>query len=669
MMPTVGESAGVFRVAVLGNPNTGKTTLFNRLSGLRAKTSNFPGTTQDARVAILPDEGRGEQPSELIDLPGVYSLELETSESRVCREVLDGRLAPKGERAGDPNAVLVVVDGANLSRNLLIVGEVLRRRLPTLVVVNMIDLARREGIEIEADMLSEKLGTGVLLISARSGEGCEEILPGLRKARIPNQTPPGTIEGLEKWADEVYAACARPVATHGEPASEHAPSEASRRVADTTDRIDGVLMHRVVGPVILAAVMAGIFWIIFTAARLPMDWIQSASDAIKDWLVAKLPEGILTDLLANGVVAGVGTTLVFLPQICLLFFLMSLLEDTGYLARAAMMTDRLLRPFGLPGHAFVPLLGSHACALPGIMATRAIPDFRDRLATILVAPFMSCSARLPVYTLLVSVLFHDRPAIGALAFVGCYVLGIVAGLGSAMIARRTFLPGKSRPMILELPTYKRPSLKTAFLLTYDRAGTFVKSAGTSILAICIVLWWLGSYPKVGPSPMAEELRAQATVNATKAEELNTEADRLDAMYAKEHSMIGRMGRTIEPVFKPLGYDWQLSIGVLSSFAAREVFVNTMAIVTTGREDSEESGVLDRVREAKRGDGAPIFTRATSWSLLVYYVLAMQCLPTLAVTAREARGAKWALLQLAWMSGVAYLAAMLVYQLLRAGGVS
>jgi ferrous iron transport protein B len=398
-----------------------------------------------------------------------------------------------------------------------------------------------------------------------------------------------------------------------------------------------------------------------------MDWIGAGFDALAGLAAAVLPDGPLQELIAQGVVGGVGAAVVFLPQICLLFFLIALLEDTGYLARAAFVVDRLVRPFGLPGHSFVPLLSSHACALPGIMATRAIPDRRERLATILVAPFMTCSARLPVYVLVTLVLFPNRPALAALAFVGCYALGIVAGVGSALVARRTILRGKSRPMALELPTYKRPSVRTALLTTYDRALVFLKKAGTNIMAICIVLWWLGAYPHTAPPARAVELREQAAALAPAdpaRDGLESEADRLTRQSAKAGSFAGRIGKAIQPVFAPLGYDWQLTVGVVTSFAAREVFVSTMAVVVAGEEDAESQGVLDKIAAARRDDGSPLFTPAVGWSLLVYYVLAMQCLPTLAVTAKEAGGVKWALLQLAWMSVVAYVAAMAVYQVLR-----
>ena len=414
-----------------------------------------------------------------------------------------------------------------------------------------------------------------------------------------------------------------------------------------------------------------------------MEWLGAIFEWGKGLIHTWMGTGAIANLLADGIVGGVGSVLIFLPQICLLFFIISLLEDTGYLARGAFLMDRLLRPFGLPGHAFVPLLSSHACALPGIMATRAIPDRKERLATILVAPFMTCSARLPVYVLLTSLLFKDRPLLGAVAFVGCYLLGMVAAMGSALIARRTILRGKSRAMALELPTYKRPSVRTAAVGTFDRAKMFVRNAGTNILVICVVLWWLGAYPKSEPPPEVAQLRQQADMverqenapvdilvaKSGQPTSLRSEADQLEARNQKTHSVLGMIGRGVEPVFRPLGFDWQLTIGVLASFAAREVFVSTMNVVIAGQEKAEgaagQQHLMEQIQTAKRSDGVtPIFTPATSWSLLVFFVLAMQCLPTLAVTAKESGHVKWALLQLAWMSGIAYGAAMIVYQVMK-----
>lgn len=679
------------RIALLGNPNTGKTTLFNRISGLRAKTSNFPGTTLEARITRVPAGIEGGRDGDLIDLPGIYSLELDQLEARVCREVLAGTAAPRGEPLGSPEVVVVVVDAANLARNLMLVGEVIRRRLPMVVVVNMVDVAARRGITVDAGALEEAVGCGVALTNARAGEGVDDVRRAIRRARIatPAMPVPGNEDELRGWAEEVYERGTRPRGVgEGRAAGDDPIPESA------SDRADRVLLHPVLGLAVFAGVMTGLFYTLFVLAQYPMGWIEEIFSWTGGVIEAWMPEGAVREMLANGVVGGVGATVVFLPQICLLFFLISLLEDTGYLARGAFLMNRLLRPFGLPGQAFVPLLSSHACALPGIMACRAIPDPKERLATILVAPFMTCSARLPVYVLLTSLLFADRPALAALAFVGCYALGIVAAVFSALIARRTILRGRSRPMAMELPCYKRPSVRTALLTTLDRAKVFLKSAGTNILMICIVLWWLGAYPKVEAPAGVEEVRAlverakgerRVVIEADELPEaarswavwarpgdrpgnlgvvdpdvISAEADRVEARNRATHSFLGRMGRAVRPVFEPLGYDWQLTIGVLASFAAREVFVSTMSIVVSGQEEEGES-LFEHLATATRDDGVtPIFTRATSWSLLVYYVLAMQCLPTLAVTAREAGGRKWALVQLAWMCGVAYLAAAAVH---------
>ncbi len=673
------EERPSLRVALIGNPNTGKTTLFNRLCGLRHKTGNFPGTTQEARVGVVGNTGGNR--IELIDLPGIYSLELEQSEAEVCRRVLAGTLAAPGHAAREPDVVCVVVDATNLERNLTLVGEVLRRRLPTAVALNMIDLARKAHLDVDPGALAQQLGCDVVACAARSGEGAQFLSAALPAARIPNTSPPGTQAGLETWAsDSVSLAMA---ATHKQ-RGRTGVNGAAQAMRARTDAIDNIVTHPVLGLLVFGVVMFALFWAIFSLAQVPMGLIEGVFGWLTSHAKNLLPPGIFSDFLTGGVIAGIGGVVVFLPQIVLLFFLISLLEDTGYLSRAAFLVDRFLRPFGLSGYAFVPLLSSHACALPGIIACRGIPDKKERLATILVAPFMSCSARIPVYVLLTTLLFPHSPARQALAFIACYALGAGAGLLSAVIARRTILPGKGRPMAMELPTYKRPAVINAVLTSWDRALVFLKNAGTNILAISIVLWWLSAYPHLRVLPtQAVQLRTEvATLIDQRAlgtnevyvagtprpideviELKNQEADSIEARAQVAHSFAGRLGRGIQPVFAPLGYDWQLSVGVLTSFAAREVFASTMGIITVGSEDTEDAGVIQSIGAATRDDGVtPVFTPAVSWSLLVYFVLAMQCLPTLVMTAREGGGMKWAALQLVWMSGLAYVAAMLVFQL-------
>ncbi len=437
------------------------------------------------------------------------------------------------------------------------------------------------------------------------------------------------------------------------------------------DRLDATFTHPFGGLLVFLGVMAGLFWTIFALATVPMDLIEATFAGLGTFLENHLQSGPIRDLLIGGLLGGVSGTVVFLPQIGLLFFLITLLEDTGYLARAAFVMDRLLCRFGLPGHAFVPLLSSHACAIPGILSTRLIPDRFDRLTSILVAPFLSCSARLPVYVLLTTFLFRDRPLLAGLAFIGCYLLGALAAMGSALLARRTILPGKSRPMILELPSYKWPSLRVAFAAAFEQSWSFLRTVGTVILAISFVMWWLSAYPRGAEPARITALRAQAEeLRPVAPDEARTMAEEAGAQAARaqqEQSFAGRIGRALQPVFAPLGYDWRLTMGVVTSFAAREVLVSTLAVVTGSPEDSEQ-GVLARIHQAKRDDGTPLLTVASAVSLLVFFVLAMQCLSTVVTVRRETKSWRWPILQFAWMTGLAWIGAFVVYQGLLAGGV-
>jgi len=653
------------RIALIGNPNTGKTTLFNRLCGTRAKTSNFPGTTTAARIGRATVGADDHQLLEVIDLPGIYRLNLDTPESRICRSALAGEGLYRA-----PDVIVVVVDACNLTRNLMLVGELLNVGQPVIVALNMVDLAQRRGLTLDARALSVHLGCDVVPLVARRGEGMDTLRaalagsvighPSVRAALSPPPADSAADGPLEAWADRLVE-----ISVGGR--------DAVGSGTDTlTERLDKTFTHPIVGVIVFVSVMGALFYTLFALASVPMDLIEATFAHLGEWVTRVMPEGAVRDLVAEGIISGIAGTVVFLPQICLLFFLISILEDTGYLARAAFVMDRLLCRFGLPGHAFVPLLSSYACALPGIMSARLIPDRRDRLATILVAPLMSCSARLPVYVLLTSMLFVDRPLLAGVAFAGCYLLGSVAALVSAAVIRRTLVKGTARPMVLELPSYKAPSLWNAVLSAKDQGLAFLKTAGTIIMAISIVMWWLNTYPHGAPPAEAEALRAQAaqTTDVAQQEALTAQADQMTARAAQANSFAGRLGRTIQPVFAPIGYDWQLTIGVLTSFLAREVFVSTMSVLLGGTEDADvaDRGVIERIRTARRDDGRLLFTPATAASLLVFFVLAMQCLSTLAVTRQETGGLKWAGVQLAYMSVLAYVGAFVTFQGLRFFGI-
>ena len=682
------------RIALAGNPNAGKTLLFNRLTGLRAKTANYPGITVDVRKASIRLSGT---PVELIDLPGLYSLDALSPEEEVAGDVLKGKIE------GEPAAVLLVLDATHLQRNLFLASQILELNRPTVVALNLIDAARSSGAAIDCDSLAAELKCPVIAVSAKTGEGIESLKAELAK------TIAGPLEVVDPFPCCTSGCSGCQFAARFEWAEKisnsavHLPVRAGARAAS----IDRVLTHPMFGVLAFFALMLAVFYMIFSFASLPMDLVDGAFATLSGWVegvvpaaknvpvlwmavvfalaigafwigyrlaavrwrllsggiaiaasavISLLPADDLRSLLADGVVAGVGGMLIFLPQICILFFFISLLEDSGYMARAAFVMERLMRRVGLPGKAFVPMLSAHACAIPGIMSARVIENWRDRLTTILVLPLLTCSARLPVYAMIAALLFSAFPLKAALVFVGAYLLGITAALVSAWLLKKTILPGEAEPLVIELPAYRVPSLRNALLTVLDRGIIFIRQAGTVILVISVVLWALASYPKLPESEVAAIEKGAAAAGDDAVANRVSQAE-------IEYSVAGRVGRLVEPVFAPLGFDWQINIGVMTSFAAREVVVSTLAIVYGIGEDAAEdkTSLIETLRRQKRPDGSPVFTTATSLSFLVFFVLAMQCLPTQAVTKRETGSWKWAILQFTFMSGLAYLASLVTYQ--------
>ncbi len=687
------------KVLLVGNPNTGKTSLFNALSGLRARTANYPGITVDLRQANIELTGGVQRHSiELIDLPGLYSLTPTSPEEAVAIEALHGN------RLGKPAAIILVLDATNLARNLALAGEVLELGLPAVVALNMIDAADASGIAIETDKLAQQLDCPVVATSVRTRRGLSELRRQLAKLVSPDPSLPlatprspcaVACDGCRysarfDWSDSIVANT-----VSGSPIQ-----------SPWTWRIDRVLTAPGIGTALLAAVMLAVFFCIFALADVPMGAIEGLfgwlGATLENWLpdqpvssllwvplvaatvaascalayrlgrisatkwsigfavaasivVPLLPPEDFRSLLVDGVVGGIAGVLVFLPQICILFFFITLLEDSGYMARAAFVMERVMRFVGLPGKAFVPMLSAHACAIPGIMAARTIENWRDRLVTILVLPLLTCSARLPVYAMVAALLFGDQPLYAGLMFAAAYSLGLAAALFTAWCLKNTLLVGDAAPLVIELPPYRMPSLRNALLTTLDRSSVFVRKAGSVILLISVILWAMATYPKL------PENSAAATSNTT---------ERVVAQQALEYSLAGRAGKAMEPLFSPLGFDWQINVAVVSSFAAREVLVSTLSIVYgLGEEGAEdEAGLTETLRRQTRADGSAVFNTATCVSLLVFYVLAMQCLPTQVVTRRETGTWKWAIFQFGYMSLLAYSSAWIAYRSCLAAGL-
>jgi ferrous iron transport protein B len=645
-------------VAVVGNPNVGKSTLFNALTGLRQKVANYAGVTVDAREGSVDVEGERRR---LIDLPGTYSMRPRAADEAIVQRVLTGD-------EESPSTILVVLDATNLRRNLFLLTEILDLGVPVVVALNMVDEARRAGLDVPTELLRAAAGVPVVETVATRGEGVNEILAALSHAAAPKRV--WTFE--DATDEERFAATAGATSwTQLKALVADDPSLDPKSIAARyswinktllsdgfsptarakSDRIDSVLLHPILGPSVFLAVMGLLFQSIFTWAGPTMDAIEAAFGWLQAGAESALPSliGVMaTDLVSNGAIAGVGAVVIFLPQILILFLLLGLLEDTGYMARAAFLVDRPLRAVGLSGRSFIPLLSSFACAVPGIMATRTIPGRFERALAIFLAPLMTCSARLPVYTLLIGAFIPATTVAGVfnlqgLILFGLYLLGIVVSIAIAFLASRKKRRGRELPMVVELPPYRRPALKGVLLKLKIRGGDFLKRAGTVVFAVSVVLWFLMAFP-----------RADVPVGSTAKE---------GASIQLRGSFAGRLGRTIEPVIKPLGYDWKMGVGLIASFAAREVFVSTMGVVyNMGAEVDEESqGLITALQNAKRDDGTKAYSLATVFSLLAFYVFALQCGATVAIVKRETASWRFALFQLLGYTALAYLAALCAYQ--------
>lgn len=637
-----GKAASAFErtVALAGNPNAGKTTLFNALTGLNQKVANYPGVTVERKTGVWRS---GEEKALVIDLPGLYSLDASSIDEAIARDVLTGERpdVPK------PDVVIAVVDATNLERNLYLVTQLLEGPMPVVIALTMIDVFEKEQHELDVDRLSELLDVSVIPVNSRKGRGIAELADAARAAALAGPRDVDKKEP-EEGNNPVFARYSR-ISDVVQQTVRHNDRAAHR----LSGKIDSILTHRFLGLAVLVGILLMMFQAIFSWAAVPMDLLDGGFGALSGAVRDQLPEGILTDLLVDGVFAGVGAILVFLPQIVLLFIFISLLEDSGYMARAAFLLDKLMSRVGLHGKAFLPLISSFACAIPGIMATRTIEDRRDRFATIMIAPFMSCSARLPVYTLMIAAFFSGHTifgflSLGAVLMLGMYALGILVAIAAAFLLKRTLLKAPPPPFIMEMPPYRLPSLRTVFQNVLERAGLFVKRAGTVILAISIVLWALTYFPRTETTdPTAGPAIA----------EVEAESVQLQNSYA------GMLGRTIEPVIQPLGFDWKIGVALIASFAAREVLVSTLSIIyNVGKDaDAESETLVAAIRNAKRDDVSPVWTPLTAVTLMVFFVLAMQCMSTVAVVRRETNSWRWTFFMVGYMTALAYLAAFVTYQ--------
>ncbi len=698
-------------IALVGNPNSGKSSLFNCLTGLNQKVGNFPGVTVDKKTG---SSSFAFGDAEIIDLPGSYSLYPRRLDEWVSYKVLLGQ-----DETVRPDLVVAVADASNLKRNLLFCTQLIDLKLPVVIVLTMTDLAAGKGIRIDLAELERELGVPVIAVNPRKQKG----IPQLKKAI--EQTAQGLYKPPLKDFIDIKALAGAPVnelkqevpdlsdymALHYlinhesfsleqevqekiEHIEQHNQFNATRTQAEeilqrysrirhvmqlavsvpdplqkslVTEKLDNILLHRRWGYLILLAVLFLLFQSVFWLASYPMDWIDAGTASFSNWLSAVLPENSWTDLLINGIVAGLGGIVIFVPQIAILFGLITILEDTGYMARISFLTDRLMRSVGLNGKSVMPMISGFACAIPAVMSARNIENRKERLLTILITPLMSCSARLPVYTILIGLVIPAKYMLGfislqGLVMLGLYLLGVVMALVVSYVAKWFIRINEKSFFILELPVYHPPRWKNVLQTMFEKSKIFVLQAGKVIMVISLILWVFSSF---GPK---ERMHRVATSYEAQLAQPGADTVSLGYDYSNarlENSYVGIAGKAIEPVIKPLGYDWKIGIALITSFAAREVFVGTMATLYSVEDDGESNRPLkEKMRTATRDDGTPVYTLASGLSLMVFYVFAMQCMSTLAVVKRETKSWKWPLIQLVYMTGLAYIMSWLVYHLFR-----
>jgi len=710
-------------IALIGNPNTGKSTLFNALTGLKQKTANYPGVTVERHTGEIRLPGGT---ATLVDLPGAYSLAAQSPDEMVAIDALLGHVTDLPR----PRAVLAVVDSTNLRRNLFLVTQLAELGLPLVIALNLADVAESRGIRIDAAELGRQLGATVVPISAARGTGLAELREALAGALVAPAPPALRVLPEVGAAAAALGARLRAAGSHlvdyeveralidaqgvaerrfelgaGEPFRGElgrlrqelgagvslAEAEATARyglinaiVAGTErraprqvtagDRLDRLTNHPVLGSILFVLVMAAVFQAVFSWATPLMDLIDGLTNALGAFVRASLPEGALASLLVDGVIAGVGGVVIFLPQILILFAFIIFLEDSGYMPRVAFMMDRLMRSVGLSGQSFIPMLSSFACAVPGIMATRVIPDRRDRLATILAAPFMTCSARLPVYALLIGAFVPDRHYLAGavnlqgLVLLGLYLLGILGGVLTALLMKRTALRGPTPTFMIELPPYRLPSWRSLLIKLLERGRVFLVRAGTVIFSVAVVIWALAYFPRppelAGTYAAERERVLAAALPAAEADQQLAALGAAETAAYLEQSWLGRLGRAVAPVFAPLGWDWKLSAAVIASFPAREIVVASLGTIYAVGDDTDnlEGALSERLEAARRPDGSPVYTLPLVTGLLIFYVFCLQCAATLAVMRRETNSWRWPVFAWCYMTGLGYLGALLVYQL-------
>lgn len=626
-------------VAIVGNPNVGKTTLFNALTGLNQHTGNYPGVTVEWKAG----EWRVAAESlELVDLPGTYSLSAHSPDEAVVVATLLGEVASRPR----PDALLALVDASNPERNLYLLSQIFDLGIPTVVALNMGDVAEKKGMHIDAQQLSKNLGVPVIAVRANRRDGLEAlggaILTALReRPAIPSPpmckdprvaSTPELIRDRYAWARRMLVDAL----------------ERSQGPQETvSDRLDRIITHKIWGTLIFLALMALVFQTIFTWSQPLQDWIQNGVSALGAILLHSIPEGTLKSLLRDGVIAGAGAVLVFVPQIASLFFFIAILEDCGYMARSAFLMDKLFSRLGLSGRSFIPLLSSFACAVPGIMSTRTIDNARERLVTMLVAPLMSCSARLPVYTLMIAAFVPASQVWGIFSLQGItllamYMIGAVVAIPIALILKGSLMKNVSPMFLIELPPYKLPDPRTVWRRVYHQCKAFVAGAGQVILGVTVIVWALAYFPKAAPvAANMPQPSAEAQLS---------------------HSILGEAGRVLEPAFKPIGWDWRITVAALASFPAREVVVGTLGTIfnMSAGDGKDETKLRDRLKEATTEDGKPLFNMAVALSVMVFFALCMQCASTLSVIAKESGSWKWSAFAFTYMTILAYGGAWIAY---------